>query len=96
MHDLRKQCALNVLQLSNPIPPPLTDHNEGVLCSRPDPDMRLLQVLLSQQGLLEAREQVVVLHRVSQSICCLLLDLGQAFLPQTDHPGGKERGSTQY
>lgn len=51
--------------------------------------MSLLQVLLSLQGLLEAREQVAVLDGVSQSICCLLVNLGQALLPQLHHPEGE-------
>lgn len=52
--------------------------------------MSLLQVLLSQQGLLEAREQVGVLAGVSQSICCLLVDLGKTLLPEFHHPEGRE------
>lgn len=52
--------------------------------------MSLLQVLLSQQGLLEAGEQVAILGGVSQSICCLLVNLGQTLLPQLHHPGGRE------
>lgn len=65
-----------------------SDHNELILRSRPDPDGSLLQVLLSQQGLLEAREQVAVLGGVSQSICCFLVDLGQTLLPQLHDPEG--------
>lgn len=42
-----------------------TDRDEWVLCRRSDPDSSLLQVLLSQQGLLDLREQVAVLCRVS-------------------------------
>lgn len=68
-----------------------TDHDEWIFCSRPDPDMSLLQVLLGQQGLLKAREQVVVLGRVSQSICCLLVDLGKTLFPQLHHPAGKKK-----
>jgi len=52
--------------------------------------MSLLQVLLSQHGLLEAREQVAVLAWVSESICCFLVNLGQALLPKLYHPGGRE------
>lgn len=67
-----------------------TDRDEWVFCSGPDPDVSLLEILLSKHGLLEAREQVAVLAGVSQSICCLLVDLGQTLLPQPHHPGGKQ------
>lgn len=74
-------------EIFHTFPQTSTDHYEGVFCRRPDPDMSLLQVLLRQQP--EAREQVAVVDRLSQSSCCLLVDLGQSFFPQLDHPGGE-------
>ena len=58
--------------------------------------MSVLQKLLGQQRLLEAGEQVAVLGGVSQSICCLLVDLREALLPQLHHPAGGEADAAQH
>ena len=74
----------------------LTDHDEWVLCCGPGSDMGLFQVLLGQQGLLQAREQVAVLGGVGQRVGRLLVHLGQALLPQLHHPGGTTGESGDY